>query len=129
MIKAALAWDWVQATTGFIRYYMNVWVLVPTEKALLYVPTPAMIIAIAALCYRLGGLVPGILALIFFSIVAELGYWDRAMLTLHSVFMATFIAFLIGVPLAIYERNEGCHKTQQASNEWQATKCTACCKV
>ena len=102
VIKAILANDVVQAITNSLRFFFNVYVLIPTENALLYIPTSAMIIAITVVCYRLGGFVPGLLALIFFCIVAELSYWDRAMLTLHSVFMATFIAFLFGVPLAIF---------------------------
>ncbi len=101
-IKAFLSLDWVNAITYAIRYVVNVYFLIPTEKALLYLPTPAVIFVITAIAYRIGGVIPGILALIFFSIVAQLGYWDRAMLTLHSVFMATFIALLLGVPMAIY---------------------------
>ena len=101
-IKAFLAFDWVQAITYTIRYYVNNYILVPTEKALLYIPTTAMILAVTALALRLGGAVPGLLGFVFFCIVAQLGYWDRAMLTLHAVFTATFIAFLIGAPLAIY---------------------------
>ena len=100
-IKTFLSFDWVQATTGTIRYVVNVWILIPTENALLYVPTSAFIIAITVITLRLGGMVPGILGLIFFSIVAQLGYWDRAMLTLHSVFMATTIAFILGAPMAV----------------------------
>lgn len=101
-IKAFLAGDTIRAITESIRYVVNVYFLIPTERALLYVPTPAVILAITAVAYQLGGKVPGILGFIFFCCVAQLGYWDRAMLTLHSVFMATFIAFLIGLPLAIY---------------------------
>lgn len=101
-IKSFLSLDWVTAITGSIRYLMNLYVLIPTEKALLYFPTPAVILIVTAITYRLGGAVPGILGLIFFCIVAQLGYWDRAMLTLHSVLTATLIAFLIGMPLAIY---------------------------
>lgn len=100
-IKAILNWDWVQAITYGIRYFFNNYVLVPTENALLYVPTLAVIIVVTAISLRLGGFVPGILAFVFFSAVAQLGYWDRAMLTLHSVFMATFLAFLIGAPIAV----------------------------
>ncbi len=100
-IKELLALDWVNAITFGIRYFFNNFILIPTERALLYLPTTAVIIAITAIALRLGGLVPGILAFIFFCIVAQFGYWDRAMLTLHSVFMATFFAFLIGAPLAV----------------------------
>ncbi|MEO1139013.1 MAG: ABC transporter permease subunit [Pseudomonadota bacterium] len=106
-IKAFLGMDWLQAITETIRYVANVYILIPTEKALLYLPTLSVILAITAWAYAVGGWRPGVLALIFFSIVAQLGYWDRAMLTLHSVFMAVFLALTIGVPMAIFAmRNE-----------------------
>ncbi len=101
-IKAFLALDWLQATTYAIRFVVNNYFLVPTEKALLFLPTLSVILAVTAIAYRLGGVTPGILAFVFFCIVAQLGYWDRAMLTLHSVFMATFIALAFGVPMAIF---------------------------
>ena len=101
-IKDFLALEWVNAITGAIRYVVNIYILIPTERALLYLPTPAVILAVTAIAWRLGGRAPAILAFVFFCIVAQLGYWDRAMLTLHSVLMATLIAFLLGVPLAIY---------------------------
>ena len=101
IIKNFLALDAVQNTTYAIRYVVNNWILIPTERALLFIPTSAFIIMVTVITLRLGGLVPGILGLIFFCIVAQLGYWDRAMLTLHSVFMATAIAFVIGAPLAV----------------------------
>lgn len=102
IIKSFLSLDWVRATTNGIRYYVNVYILVPTENAMLFLPTPAVIIAVTVVCYRLGGYIPGVLGFIFFCAVAELGYWDRAMLTLHSVFTATIIAFILGVPMAVY---------------------------
>ena len=102
MIKDLLALDFIQATTYQIRYFFNNYLFVPTENAILYVPTIAVILAVTALAFRLGGVGPAILAFIFFCMVAQLGYWDRAMRTLHSVFLATSIAFLIGAPLAVF---------------------------
>ena len=101
VMKAFFTGETMVAITTAIRYFVNVYILVPTENALLYIPTVAFIIGVAAICYRLGGFMPGLLAFIFFSIVAQLGYWDRAMLTLHAVFTATAIAFILGAPLAI----------------------------
>ena len=101
IIKGFLNFDAVQAITGFIRYIFNVWVLIPTELALLYIPTAAFIAAITGICFLLGGWLPALVGLLFFSMVAELGWWDRAMLTLHSTITATLLAMLIGIPLAI----------------------------
>lgn len=100
-IKAFLAFDWVQNTTYAIRYFFNNFILIPTEKALLFVPTLAVILTVTAVAFRMGGFWPGVLGFVFFCIVAQFGYWDRAMLTLHSVFMATLFAVILGGPLAI----------------------------
>ncbi|MEL7275019.1 MAG: ABC transporter permease subunit [Pseudomonadota bacterium] len=101
VIKGALAWGPLRSTTEALRYFFNVWVLVPTENALLYVPTAAMLGLVGALCLAIGGWRPAAIGLLFFSAVALLGWWDRAMLTFHSVLTATVLAFLLGMPLAI----------------------------
>ncbi|MEM7216487.1 MAG: ABC transporter permease subunit [Pseudomonadota bacterium] len=100
-IKGFLALDPIQATTYYIRYFFNVWVLVPTENALLYVPTMALIVAITGLGLMMGGFQPAAIGFAFFMAVAALGWWDRAMLTLHSTVTATLLAIVIGMPLAI----------------------------
>ena len=102
LIKGFLAWDPVQAVTETLRYFFNVWVLVPTERALLYVPTLGLIAAVTGVCFLLGGWRPAIIGFVFFGMVAWLGWWDRAMLTLHSVLTATILAFLFGMPMAIW---------------------------
>ena len=107
LIKDFLNLEVVKSTTYAIRFVANNYIIIPTENAMLFVPTIAMILGFTALSLALGGFVPGVLTFIFFCIVAQLGYWDRAMLTLHAVFSATFAAFLIGTPLAILAgRNE-----------------------
>ncbi|MEM6305022.1 MAG: ABC transporter permease subunit [Pseudomonadota bacterium] len=101
-IKSFLAWPSINAVTDALRYFFNIWILVPTEKALLFVPTLAVIAAVMAICLVLGGVRAAAWGFAFFSAVALLGWWDRAMLTLHSVIMATVLAFLIGMPMAIW---------------------------
>ena len=100
-IKAFLGWDSVEAVTYALRVVFNNYIIIPTEKAFLYLPAPAFILCVTAFALAMGGLKRGILAIIFFVAVAQLGYWDRAMLTLHSVFMATSLAIILGAPLAI----------------------------
>lgn len=102
VIKGFLALDPVRATTNAIRTFFNLYVLIPTEKALIYVPTFAVVSVITAACYALGGTRPAIIGALFFTIVAALGWWDRAMLTLHSTLMATALAMLFGMPAAIW---------------------------
>ncbi|MEM6385184.1 MAG: ABC transporter permease subunit [Pseudomonadota bacterium] len=102
LIKSALAWGPLNTATEAMRYFFNVWVLVPTELALLYIPTFGVIALVMAFCLALGGWRPAAFGLAFFGAVALLGWWDRAMLTLHSVLTATLLAFLFGMPLAIW---------------------------
>ncbi|MDJ0613755.1 MAG: ABC transporter permease subunit [Rhizobiaceae bacterium] len=100
-MKTFLAWGPMQAFTYYVRYIFNVWVLIPTENALLYLPTFALIAAVTGLCWLMGGAKPAIIGFTFFLLVAVLGWWDRAMLTLHSTVTATLLAMLIGMPMAI----------------------------
>ncbi|MEM9343733.1 MAG: ABC transporter permease subunit [Pseudomonadota bacterium] len=101
IIKGALAWPPLKDATETLRYIFNVGLLVPTERALLFVPTLGVIAIVTALCLALGGWRPALIGLAFFTAVALLGWWDRAMLTLHSVLTATLLAFLIGMPMAV----------------------------
>ena len=100
-IKGFLALDAVQWVTTGIRTFFNLYVLIPTENALLYIPTFALIAAVTGFCYLMGGIKPAIVGLVFFGLVAALGWWDRAMLTLHSTLTAVILSMLIGMPLAI----------------------------
>ncbi len=102
LIKGFLNLEWVKAISNAIRTFFNLWVLIPTEKALLYVPTLAVILTVTGICYALGGWLPGLIGLLFFSAVAQLGWWDRAMLTFHATVTAVFLSFLFGMPMAIW---------------------------
>lgn len=101
-MKSFLAADAVEAVTDALRYFFNVWILIPTENALLYVPTFALIAIITGFCFALGGWLPAVIGFLFFAMVAQFGWWDRAMLTLHSTITAVILAMLIGMPLAIW---------------------------
>ncbi len=102
VIKGFLAWGPVKSVTEGIRWFFNLWILIPTEKALLYIPSMAVIALMTAFCYALGGVRPAVVGCVFFSAVALLGWWDRAMLTLHSTLTATLLAMIIGMPAAIW---------------------------
>ncbi len=101
-IKGFLNLSWVKETTGFIRWFFNLWILIPTERALLYVPTAAVIAVVTGFCYALGGRRPALIGVLFFSIVAGFGWWDRAMITLHSTLTAVILAMVFGMPLAVW---------------------------
>lgn len=101
LIKAFLNIDIVKATTGFLRAFVNVQILIPFRNFLLSIPTPAFILLITAFALYLGGRKQAIYAAVFFSLVALSGWWDRSVITLYSVISAVTLAALIGLPIAI----------------------------
>jgi glycine betaine/proline transport system permease protein len=101
LIKAFLNIEWVKATTGFLRAFLNVQVLIPFRNFMLSIPTPAFILLVAAFAFALAGRREAIYALVFFSLVALSGWWDRAIITLYSVISAVSLAALIGLPIGI----------------------------
>ena len=102
VIKAALAIDWVNAVTEWLRWFLNVKILIPFRNSLLWIPTSAFILLAVALVYWLGGKRPAVYGLIFFTLVALSGWWDRSVITLYTVISAVIISMLIGIPLGIF---------------------------
>lgn len=101
LIKAFLNIEWVKATTGFLRAFLNVQVLIPFRNFMLSIPTPAFILLVAAFALALAGRREALYALVFFSLVALSGWWDRAIITLYSVISAVSLAAIIGLPIGI----------------------------
>ena len=101
-IKSFLAIDAVNAVTEWLRWFLNVKVLIPFRNSLLWIPTPAFILMVTALTYWLGGRKPAIYGFIFFTLVALSGWWDRSVITLYTVISAVIISMLIGIPLGIF---------------------------
>ncbi len=101
LIKGFLDIEWVKASTGFMRAFLNVQVLIPFRNFLLSIPTPAFILLVASFALTLAGRREALYALVFFSLVALSGWWDRAIITLYSVISAVSLAALIGLPIGI----------------------------
>lgn len=102
LIKGFLNIEWVKAITGFLRSFLNVQVLIPFRNFMLSIPTPAFILLVAAFAMALAGRKQATYAVIFFSLVALSGWWDRAIITLYSVISAVTLAALIGLPIGIF---------------------------
>ncbi|MFQ5565412.1 MAG: ABC transporter permease [Paracoccaceae bacterium] len=102
LIKGFLDIDIVQAVTNWLRWFLNVWILIPFRNSLLWLPTPTIILAIAAVGYFIGGRRSALIGGGFFLIVALTGWWDRSVITLYTVISAVVLATLIGLPLAIW---------------------------
>ena len=116
-IKSVLAIDAIQAVTDFLRWFFIVWVLIPFRTALLWIPTPAFILAVTAFSFWLGGKRPAIYAAVFFTIIALTGWWDRSVITLYTVLSAVIISMFIGIPLGI---------TAARSEKWSKRILLAC---
>ena len=101
-IKSFLNVDSIQAVTDWLRWFLNVWVLIPFRNGLLWLPTPTIILALAALGYLIGGTRSALIAGGFFLIVALTGWWDRAIITLYTVASAVVISALVGIPLGVW---------------------------
>ncbi|QCO57600.1 ABC transporter permease subunit (plasmid) [Pseudorhodobacter turbinis] len=101
LIKGFLNIEWVKATTGFLRAFLNVKILIPFRNFMLSIPTPAFILLVVSFVFALAGRKQAVYALVFFSLVALSGWWDRAVITLYSVISAVVLAALIGLPIGI----------------------------
>ncbi len=101
LIKGFLEVDAIQGFTEWLRWFLNVWILIPFRNALLWIPTPAFILAVVAFACYLGGRRPAIYAAVFFSIVALSGWWDRSVITLYAVISAVILSTFIGLPLGV----------------------------
>ncbi|MEM6825279.1 MAG: ABC transporter permease subunit [Pseudomonadota bacterium] len=100
-IKGFLAIPDVKVVTEWLRWFLNVKILIPFRNSLLWIPTPAFILMVTALCYWVGGKRPAIYGALFFSIVALSGWWDRSVITLYTVISAVIISMFAGIPLGI----------------------------
>ena len=101
IIKGFLAIDGVKAVTEWLRWFLNVKVLIPFRNSLLWMPTPTIILVIVAFAYWLAGRREAIIAGLFFTFVALTGWWDRSVITLYTVISAVILATLIGLPVGI----------------------------
>jgi glycine betaine/proline transport system permease protein len=101
VIRAILDNDIIRATTGWLRWFLITWVLIPFRNGLLWLPTSTVLLAISALGYYVGGRKSALMVLVFFGFIALTGWWDRSMITLYAVASAVVLAMLIGLPLGI----------------------------
>ena len=107
LIKWVLDIDWIQATTEWIRWFLNTKVLIPFRDSILWLPTPAVILGFAGIGWLVGGFRSALLVGGFYTIVAMTGWWDRSMITMYTVISAVLLAALIGIPLGIKASGSG----------------------
>lgn len=98
--------DWVirlvDPVTTWLRWFLITWVLIPLRDAMLWLPFSAVLLALAAAGWVIGGLRSALVMLGFFGLIALSGWWDRAMITVYMVGFSVLLAALIGFPLGIW---------------------------
>ena len=75
--------------------------LVPVKRFLLAQPWPWVVVLLAALGLRLGGLRLALTVTGFAMFIVLTGFWTKAMITVYLCGLAVVIAALIGIPLGI----------------------------
>jgi ABC-type proline/glycine betaine transport system permease subunit len=100
--KTVLTNDALQWVTGSLRYVMNVYILIPFRDLLLSIPTPAFIMLVAAMAWKVAGPRQAVIACAFFTYVALSGWWDRSVITIYYVLSSTFVAMFFAIPLAVW---------------------------
>jgi glycine betaine/proline transport system permease protein len=93
--------DLVDPVTDWLRWFLISWVLIPLRDAFLWLPTSAVLLALAGLGWRVGGARSALVCLAFVLPIALSGWWDRAMITAYTVFVSVALALVIGVPLGL----------------------------
>ncbi|MGB3248655.1 MAG: ABC transporter permease subunit [Tabrizicola sp.] len=91
----------IDPVTDWLRWFLITWVLIPLRDAFLWLPTTAVLVALAGIGWRVGGLRSALVCLAFALPIALSGWWDRAMITAYTVFVSVTLALMIGVPLGL----------------------------
>ncbi|MBN8631334.1 MAG: ABC transporter permease subunit [Rhodobacterales bacterium] len=93
--------DLIDPVTDWLRWFLITWVLIPLRNAFLWLPTSAVLMALAGIGWRIGGARSALVCLAFALPIALSGWWDRAMITVYTVFVSVAIALVLGVPLGV----------------------------
>jgi len=96
--------DW--AVVNFRPFFQSVRgpidaTLAGVETALLAVPTPAMVVLLGLIAWQCAGRAVALGAVVSLLLVAMLGIWPEAMVTLSLVLTSLAFCVLIGLPLGI----------------------------
>jgi glycine betaine/proline transport system permease protein len=91
----------IDPVTEWLRWFLITWLLIPLRNAFLWLPTSAVLLALAGIGWRIGGWRSTLICLAFAVPIALSGWWDRAMITTYTVFVSVTLALVIGVPLGL----------------------------
>ena len=91
----------VSPVTDWLRWLLITWVLIPVRDAFLWLPVSAVLLLLAGVGYRIGGLRSALICIAFILPIALSGWWDRAIITAYTVVVAVTLALAIGIPLGL----------------------------
>ena len=91
----------IAPVTDWLRWFLITWVLIPVRDGFLWLPTTAVLLALAGIGWRVGGARSALICLAFAVPIALSGWWDRAMITVYTVFVSVTLALVMGVPLGL----------------------------
>lgn len=91
----------ISPVTDWLRWFLITKVLIPLRDGFLWLPTTAVLLFLAGVGWRIGGSRSALVCLAFFLPIAVSGWWDRAMITVYTVFVSVVLALVIGVPLGL----------------------------
>lgn len=83
-----------------LRYTIE-YLLRTLERILLAIPWSVLLVAVAAIAYRLAGKQVAILSALGLLIMGSFGLWEESIATLALMAVSVIIALLIGIPLGI----------------------------
>lgn len=69
---------------------------------MMFIPSWLLLIIVALIAYKISGRKVAIFSFIGLFLILLMGYWEDMIITLSMVFVSTFIALLIGIPVGIY---------------------------
>ena len=109
-VTTGLFWDnvvdWININLYFVTKAVRTWtvlnVLRPFKSFLLLLPWLGVVAVVAAAGFRLGGLRLAIPVVGISTLIAMVGLWDRAMISLYLTAVGMTSAAVIGIPLGIY---------------------------
>jgi glycine betaine/proline transport system permease protein len=110
--------DWINinlhAYIGAIRDAFFIYLLKPFKSFMLALPWAGVVVVVAALGYRLGGLGLALLTGSLIAFIAVVGLWEKAMVSAYLVGVCVALASAVGIPIGILAAgSERLHKVVQ----------------
>ncbi len=93
---------WLSAPAAKVRDFLLLQVLTPIRDAFQYPPFLAVLAAVAAVGWAVGGARSALTVVLLIAFLAVSGWWDRSMITAYMVTVAVVLAVAIGLPVGVW---------------------------